>query len=358
LELINGHFSAKSTELTMTKIGAYVRNLKGILQETDVHCANFTEFASKYLNINSFSDCFSFNDWNEFLLNEERSEVCLIQSFGQPGVRIPLNSWSQLEVIHWINSQTTIHDHGFNGAFSLLSGAVIQIDYSFRKSHCLCDGLDLGTVARKSFEVVEAGQVMPIEAGRKFIHETYHIGLPTIVVVLRTRGNQSDIHQYDYFPPHLACHADILGNCSPTLTEYARFLLYAEKFADLRKLCKSLLREKPFNSCIPFLLANPYLIAYTEIDDLKKLCITRHTANCDAILNSLLATLAKFNSIKDFNSVRDPRRKLLHCANFAQVRFSPKHEKIKIGGIPAASEHDLINLLERFRSMSLMPENS
>lgn len=124
--------------------------------------------------------------------------------FGQP----PLTVWGTdrfvLDLYFWVDTETSIHDHSFSGAFTNLTGDSLNCTYRFEPDARHGEGLLTGTLALDCADYVTAGDVRPIVAGAKFIHRVWHLGSPTITLVARTIKRQPRLRQYSYYSEGLA----------------------------------------------------------------------------------------------------------------------------------------------------------
>jgi hypothetical protein len=138
-------------------------------------------------------------DWA--LHGEPGEQINLEATFGQPPITLFANERFYLEALCWLGGVTTIHDHGFRGAFCLLEGNSVHLSYEFVALQPTPGPLQLGTLRRTGIEALHVGQVRRITEG--LIHSVMHVGRPAVTLVLRTR-HASPLPQRRYWPQGLA----------------------------------------------------------------------------------------------------------------------------------------------------------
>lgn len=125
-------------------------------------------------------------------------------SFGQP----PLTVWRTdrfvLDLYFWVDTETSIHDHSFSGAFTNLLGHSLNCSYHFEPAARHGKGLLTGSLLLNRADYVRPGEVCPIVAGAKFIHRVWHLDCPTITLVARTIKRQPRLRQYTYYSEGMA----------------------------------------------------------------------------------------------------------------------------------------------------------
>ncbi|HEV7906486.1 MAG TPA: hypothetical protein VGO96_21790 [Pyrinomonadaceae bacterium] len=124
--------------------------------------------------------------------------------FGQP----PLTVWRTerfvLDLYFWVDTETSIHDHSFSGAFTNLTGHSLNCTYHFEPAARHGEGLLTGSLLFDRAEYVSPGDVCPIAAGAKFIHRVWHLDCPTVTLVARTAERIPRLRQYSYYQEGMA----------------------------------------------------------------------------------------------------------------------------------------------------------
>lgn len=130
-------------------------------------------------------------------------------AFGQPPLTLWYGNGFFIELYFWVTPDTAIHDHGFAGAFTNLSGRSLHARYDFAVSEEPCRGVRTGELKLRSFETLQPGSVIAIDGARKFIHQVWHLSRPTITLVVRTVSlESSEFVQFEYNSAGLAVRSD------------------------------------------------------------------------------------------------------------------------------------------------------
>ncbi|HEX2574641.1 MAG TPA: hypothetical protein VH877_34155 [Polyangia bacterium] len=124
--------------------------------------------------------------------------------FGQPAVQVYVTPRWHIEVLHWIDGTTSIHEHGFNGAFHVLAGSSIHCRYRFHEERRYNARLRKGRIERLELERLRPGATRRILAGGAMSHSLFHLDRPSVTVVIRTRQIPGAAPQYTYLRPCLA----------------------------------------------------------------------------------------------------------------------------------------------------------
>lgn len=128
-------------------------------------------------------------------------QVNFTSSFGQPPLVVYETPGFYLEVLFWFPSRTGIHGHGFTGAFRVLDGYSLQIEYQFTEASASEQGFRLGTTTPRHIEWIAPGKICPIPGQDDFIHCVAHMGNPSLTLVARTYGQERShgLTQFTYF---------------------------------------------------------------------------------------------------------------------------------------------------------------
>jgi hypothetical protein len=136
-------------------------------------------------------------------------QVNFASGFGQPPLVVFETPGFYIEVLFWFPSRTSIHGHAFTGAFRVLDGCSIQVEYRFEQTSAPEEAVRLGRVVPQSIEMIAQGRICPILEEDDFIHTVAHLGNPSLTLVARTHGNTRELHQFTYFRcgfAHLSHH--------------------------------------------------------------------------------------------------------------------------------------------------------
>src|SRR5262249_57995999 len=114
------------------------------------------------------------------------TQIGLAERFGQPPVQVYHTPRFYIEVLHWLDGTTAIHEHAFNGAFHVLSGSSIHCRYRFHEALRYNLRLKLGKIDLEQVELLEKGDTRRILPARAMIHSLFHLERPAVTVVVRT----------------------------------------------------------------------------------------------------------------------------------------------------------------------------
>jgi hypothetical protein len=119
--------------------------------------------------------------------------------FGQPPITIFRASRFFIEALHWIDGSTTIHQHGFSGAFQVLAGSSIETRYMFDVERTFDRHFVLGKLSLESSTFHGPGDVTAIRSGPKgLIHGLFHLERPSITIVVRTFADADAGPQFNF----------------------------------------------------------------------------------------------------------------------------------------------------------------
>lgn len=109
-----------------------------------------------------------------------------------------------VSVLFWLDSTTAIHQHGFSGAFQVLSGSSVHSSYRFRETRRVNGRMRLGELTTEAVQLLTVGSVRPIRSGEAFIHSLFHLERPSVTLVVRTQAEADAQPQWGYLPPGVA----------------------------------------------------------------------------------------------------------------------------------------------------------
>jgi len=126
------------------------------------------------------------------------------RAFGQPPITLYRGQGFHIEALFWMDGTTSIHQHGFSGAFTPIFGSSVHSTWRFEATRRIRSTFHLGRLERLRSEILRPGDVRPIRAGRDLIHQLFHLERPSVTVVVRTDGESEHLPQLHYIPPGLA----------------------------------------------------------------------------------------------------------------------------------------------------------
>lgn len=150
---------------------------------------------SKHVDADTLIRDFLLNDWQPFQT---------ASGFGQPELIVHDNPKFYIQVLFWLDGTTDIHQHGFSGAFHVMSGSSIHSVHRFTEEAAVTPHLGIGTLRPVETRLLETGTTHPILSGRGCIHALFHLETPSVTVVVRTHSDPAAQPQFTYLPPHIA----------------------------------------------------------------------------------------------------------------------------------------------------------
>ena len=125
-------------------------------------------------------------------------------SFGNPPITLYSGPRFYIDVYYWVDGTTSIHQHGFCGAFHVFLGSSILSRYDFEETRRINARFSLGNLRLDEVELLGEGDTRQILPGSRYIHALFHLDRPSATVIIRTRQTPGELPQYKYHKPHLA----------------------------------------------------------------------------------------------------------------------------------------------------------
>jgi len=130
-------------------------------------------------------------------------QASLHNTFGQPPITLLNNGKLVVDLYLWVAADTTIHSHGFRGAFRVMHGISLQESYRVKVARRIAPGVLRYVPGVPEMEILEAGDVRVILPGEKLTHRVIHLETPTVTLCVKTI-NEPGSHQWEYHPDGLA----------------------------------------------------------------------------------------------------------------------------------------------------------
>jgi FkbM family methyltransferase len=124
--------------------------------------------------------------------------------FGQPPITVYNGPRFCVDVYYWIDGTTSIHQHGFCGAFYVLAGSSIHSQYRFDGREYVNPYFITGELSLRGVELLEPGKMRRILPGEQFIHALFHLDRPSVSICVRTHHSPAGSPQWNYHPPFFA----------------------------------------------------------------------------------------------------------------------------------------------------------
>lgn len=122
--------------------------------------------------------------------------------FGEPPTVMYKREGLEVHALTWMDGSTSIHQHGFDGAFRVAQGSSLHVQYGFSCEERLAGGrIALGALPLRSTEILRVGAVRSVVSGPEFIHALFHLQCPSVTVVVRNGWSDRPFPQLEYRHP-------------------------------------------------------------------------------------------------------------------------------------------------------------
>lgn len=125
-------------------------------------------------------------------------------TFGEPPITLFRSQDFFIQAIVWLDGTTTIHEHGFSGAYRVIEGGSIHSRYHFSCDDMVTRRLRFGELVMEEAEVLRVGDVREIAAGPDGAHALFHLERPSVTIVVRTYSDPWAQPQLNYWRPGMA----------------------------------------------------------------------------------------------------------------------------------------------------------
>lgn len=213
----------------------------------------------------------------------------LHDSFGEPPVRVAERNRFFIEVLYWIDGTVSVHQHGFAGAFQVLTGSSIHTQYEFERTEAINSSCAIGRVSARSSELLRTGDIRPIRAGSSMIHSLFHLDRPSATIVVRTFAVADRQPQLSYLPPAIAF--DPFRRDRLLAKQVAALkTMYDVRHPDLAKTACELAARADFESLLRALL---WISQWSSNDAFVSQMVAAARASHGARIDYLAASLAE-----------------------------------------------------------------
>jgi hypothetical protein len=130
-------------------------------------------------------------------------QINVHNTFGQPPITIFNNGKFVVDIYIWLNCDTSIHSHGFRGAFRVLHGKSLQEEFTVKTLTTIAPDVLLTDMGKPVMSLLKAGDTRTILPGKELTHRVIHLENPTVTLCVKTI-NESTLSQWNYFPNGLA----------------------------------------------------------------------------------------------------------------------------------------------------------
>lgn len=124
--------------------------------------------------------------------------------FGHPPVTLYRGRDFFVSALYWLDGTTSVHQHGFSGAFRVLTGGSLHVRYGFSTVDEVTHRLAVGDLKLATSELLDVGDVRVIEPGDGLIHALFHLERPSVTIVVRSYVQPIGQPQLNYLRPGVA----------------------------------------------------------------------------------------------------------------------------------------------------------
>lgn len=204
---------------------------------------------------------FRMDDVAPFLLRTQVPQPFTDRVFSDMPIVVHRGDGFYIEVLVWVDGTTTIHQHGFSGAFRLLHGSSLHSIYRFEEQRRINSRVRTGRIRCTEMRCLAAGDRHRIRSGPDgLIHALFHLDRPSVTLVIRTDGDPEAGPQLSLFPPGLAVDAQASDQLDAPLRRWVSVLATLAKMdarVNLGRLLVDGLFDLDFGRFAQFALAHP-----------------------------------------------------------------------------------------------------
>lgn len=151
-------------------------------------------------------------------------QISLHNTFGQPSLTVFNNQRFVVDLYIWVDFDTSIHSHGFRGAFRVLHGQSLHETFRAQVTKEVASDLRFVDMSDVSLEKLSAGDVRTIAPGLDLTHRVIHLENPTVTLCVRTVSDTS-LKQWTYLPTGLAVQKNDVSEELTKKVYYFQYLL-------------------------------------------------------------------------------------------------------------------------------------
>ncbi len=159
-------------------------------------------------------------------------QMSVHNTFGQPSITFFNNGRFVVDLYIWVDFDTSIHSHGFRGAFRLLHGESLQEIFHAPTVQNIAEDIRLVDLSKIEFAHLKQNDVQEIAAGVDLTHRVVHLANPTVTLCIKTI-NEPDLKQWNYLSTGLAIQKQNLSDDLVKKIYFYQYLLVrGEELAD------------------------------------------------------------------------------------------------------------------------------
>jgi hypothetical protein len=181
------------------------RHVEAAWKRADYDAGKFPDIARSALERYAPSRSFEIASFSRWLATAPIPRQRMESEFGEPQVRLFAGTGFHIEALFWVDGTTSVHRHGFSGAFQVLHGGSLHTQFTFAPRNASDDRrVVFGNLDLSATELLQRGDTRTILPGDGLIHSLFHLERPSTTLVVRTNSKLNIGPQYRYLSPGLA----------------------------------------------------------------------------------------------------------------------------------------------------------
>ena len=184
-----------------SEVKIWAESLEAQWSKSRAEGMEFSRFATEAMKGHTFHQNFNLEAEIKTILeaSEYPHQVHPLSTFGDPPITLHFSQDKSfyLDLYIWMSSHTSIHQHTFEGAFTVLQGTSLESDYEFKAEHALGPSW-IGKLEKKALRKLSPGEIRTIFLKDKMVHRVLHLSKPTVSLVLRTHLSSPGEVQFNY----------------------------------------------------------------------------------------------------------------------------------------------------------------
>lgn len=185
--------------------------------------------------------------------------------FGNPPITLYAGPRFYIDVYYWLDGTTSIHQHGFCGAYQVLAGSSILSEYRFEIERKINLHFLVGRTTLDHIELLRQGDTRTILPESRYIHSLFHLDRPSATIVVRTYHHPGE-PQYNYLKPYFA--VDPFFRSQATIKKLQSIsLLFGMKHPEADVMIGDLLAHSDFQTTFSILDAVSHLGSHKSLEE-------------------------------------------------------------------------------------------
>jgi hypothetical protein len=269
--------------------------------------------------------------------------------FGEPPLTLYYGEGFHISLLFWLDGTTAIHQHGFSGAFHVLSGSSVHNLYDFKRGERVNSRLHLGELRLARAELLARGDSRPIYVGEQMIHSLFHLDRPSITLIVRTIKEEDARPQFAYYRPGIALDPFYAPDPLQRRLQCLRVMLQLEHPAYLPSLKEYLLDADLETALRVVLSQTPPQALYEPLLELLDELRPRFGAPWEQAKVAFEGSLREADIVQRRQRIKDPDHRfflalLLNLPNrrtifdFVQRRYQRDPIEVILGWVEALSQ--------------------